>query len=56
MIAITCFTGNSRIYSPIQRCLRKMSEAERSDYATQLSDYVAMRNTRRNNLEVTNVN
>jgi hypothetical protein len=56
MIAITCFIGNSRIYSPIQRCLRNMSEADRCDYAMQLSDYVAMRYQRRNTLEVANGN
>jgi len=40
MIAITYFAGNSRIYSPIQKCLRKMNSSELNDYATQLADYV----------------
>ena len=40
MIAITFFNKNARIYSPIQRCLRKMNTAEKNDYASQLSDYV----------------
>jgi hypothetical protein len=40
MIAITFFNANSRIYSPVQRCLRKMNSAEKHDYASQLSDYV----------------
>ena len=40
MIAITFFNANSRIYSPVQRCLRKMNSAEKYDYASQLSDYV----------------
>ena len=47
MIAITYFAGNSRIYSPIQRCLRKMNNAEKIDYATQLSDYVQIVTERR---------
>ena len=40
MIAITFFAANSRIYSPVQKCLRKMNVAEKNDYASQLSDYV----------------
>lgn len=40
MNAITYFAGNSRIYSPIQKCLRKMNSSEKFDYATQLSDYI----------------
>ena len=40
MIAITFFSANSRIYSPIQKCLRKMNVSEKYDYASQLSDYV----------------
>ena len=47
MIAITYFAENSRIYSPIQRCLRKMNSAEKNDYATQLSDYVQIVTERR---------
>ena len=40
MIALTYFYEDSRIYCPIQRCLRKMNTAEKNDYACQLSDYV----------------
>jgi hypothetical protein len=40
MIALTYFYEDSRIYCPIQRCLRKMNTAEKNDYASQLSDYV----------------
>ena len=40
MIAVTFFNANARIYSPIHKCLRKMSTAEKNDYASQLSDYV----------------
>ena len=41
MIALTYFDGASRIYSPIQKCLRKMNVHEKFDYATQLSDYIS---------------
>ena len=40
MIAITFFGSETRIYSPVQRCLRKMDTSEKYDYASQLSDYV----------------
>jgi hypothetical protein len=40
MIAITYFNRESRIYSPAQKCLRKMNISEKYDYASQLSDYV----------------
>ena len=40
MIALSYFDGSSRIYSPVQKCLRKMNVHEKFDYATQLSDYV----------------
>jgi hypothetical protein len=40
MITTTFFNSNSRIYSPVYRCLRKMNKAEKNDYASQLSDYI----------------
>jgi hypothetical protein len=40
MIALSYFDGTSRIYSPVQKCLRKMNVYEKFDYATQLSDYI----------------
>ncbi len=40
MISMTFFSNQSRIYCPIQKCLRKMNKSEKYDYATQLSDYV----------------
>ena len=40
MIALTFFNSEVRIYSPIQKCLRKMNASERRDYSVQLSDYI----------------
>ena len=40
MIPLSFFSANARIYCPVERCLRKMNNAEKNDYATQLSDYV----------------
>lgn len=40
MIALTFFNSDVRIYSPIQKCLRKMNASEIRDYSAQLSDYI----------------
>lgn len=43
VIATSFFNAKYRIYSPVQKCLRKMNIAEKNDYASQLSDYVTSR-------------
>jgi hypothetical protein len=50
------FNAHARIYCPVQKCLRKMSNAEKNDYASQLSDYVFSLGERTFNPQIQNQN